>query len=380
MNASTQKPAYFDDGSPSDEPIKYAPKKTRYPESDAPDSMAGDAQESAPAPPWRRSRSGSAATFAGDVAITELRTKLALAPERLPEPPPPSSSGSRLGWAGRIAGAAIVIAVCFIAYRWGASPGQLPQPVPSPNTEVAAATDRSAAATDLARSVPAVNFVPAVYPPPAKAVPGAGALRQLTIGPAPAPSVDEAVRLAISANEADANAFIVISGLAPGATLSAGKEMTPRTWRLSVEELPQASLAPPQGFAGVMDLTVELRLPDNSVADRKNLQLEWSSRSVATPPSRQHDAAEITQMMNKGAELMANGDVAAARLMYQRAAETGEAAAAFALAETYDPLVLAKGGIPPNVERARTWYAKARELGSSQAPERLERLAGAAGR
>ena len=72
---------------------------------------------------------------------------------------------------------------------------------------------------------------------------------------------------------------------------------------------------------------------------------------------------------------MANGDVAAARLMYQRAAEAGEATAAFALAETYDPLMLAKGGIAPDVGLAQAWYARARELGSSQALERLDRLA-----
>jgi TPR repeat protein len=90
--------------------------------------------------------------------------------------------------------------------------------------------------------------------------------------------------------------------------------------------------------------------------------------------ARQHDAAEIAQMVKRGAELMANGDVAAARLMYQRAAETGDPVAAFALAETFDPLVLAKGGVPPDLAQARAWYEKARELGSATAPERLERL------
>jgi TPR repeat protein len=49
--------------------------------------------------------------------------------------------------------------------------------------------------------------------------------------------------------------------------------------------------------------------------------------------------------------------------------------AAFALAETYDPLVLAKGGVPPDVVVARAWYEKARDLGSTTASERLERLA-----
>jgi TPR repeat protein len=154
-------------------------------------------------------------------------------------------------------------------------------------------------------------------------------------------------------------------------------------WRLSVGELADATVTPPRGFAGIMDLTLELRLADGSVTDRRGLKLEWVGRgglAINSAPgsralARQHDAAEIAQMVKRGAELMANGDVAAARLMYQRAAEAGEAVAAFALAETYDPVMLAKGGVPPDVGLARYWYEKARDLGSTMAPERLERLA-----
>jgi hypothetical protein len=81
------------------------------------------------------------------------------------------------------------------------------------------------------------------------------------------------------------------------------------------------------------------------------------------------DAAEIAFMMKDGAEFIANGNIAAARMMFRPAAEAGDPAAAFALAETYDPLVLAKlgakGGIAPDVALAQRWYAKANELGYS---------------
>jgi hypothetical protein len=56
------------------------------------------------------------------------------------------------------------------------------------------------------------------------------------------------------------------------------------------------------------------------------------------------NAAEVASMMKNGAELMANGDIAAARLMFKRAAETGDGGASFALAETYDPLVPQENG------------------------------------
>jgi TPR repeat protein len=118
------------------------------------------------------------------------------------------------------------------------------------------------------------------------------------------------------------------------------------------------------------------------VADRKDLRLEWLARNViasAQPASRQHDADDIAVMIKSGADLMANRDFAAARLMYQRAAEAGSAMAAFALAETYDPLMVGKlnvrGGISPDFTLAAIWYEKAKALGSSEAPERLERLA-----
>jgi len=82
--------------------------------------------------------------------------------------------------------------------------------------------------------------------------------------------------------------------------------------------------------------------------------------------------------MKVGRDLMAQGDITAARMMFQRAAEAGEAAAAFALAETYDPAVVStlhlRGAIAPDVALAQSWYEKARDLGSSAAPERIVRL------
>jgi TPR repeat protein len=208
------------------------------------------------------------------------------------------------------------------------------------------------------------------------------AVSELTVGAARPQQADEAARLTVSAAHAGANATVVIGGLAPGSALSAGRQEGPNTWRLAVEELGGTAITPPRGFVGTMALALELHLADRTVADRKDLQLEWSGKSAAAPATsqpRQHDADEIALMMKSGADLMANGDISAARLMYQRAAEAGDAMAALALAETYDPLVLRrvnpKGGITPDVALAHTWYEKAKDLGSAVAPERLERLA-----
>jgi hypothetical protein len=148
--------------------------------------------------------------------------------------------------------------------------------------------------------------------------------RLMVVGAVRPLQMDETARLTVSAADTDANAAVVIGQLAPGSTLSAGTQMAPDTWRLSVEELRRAVIAPPRGFVGVMAVSLELHLADDSVADRKDLQLEWSGNDVsalAHPPSRQHDAEEIAMMIKVGAELMASRDFAAARLMYQRAAD-----------------------------------------------------------
>jgi hypothetical protein len=389
MNASVRASA---NGPSKDEALKYAPKKARPAEPEPtgagvpptepteptePDALEQDIPE-APEPPWKRTqRSSGGAAFVGDAAIAELRTKLALTPDRLPEPPPPSAAGSTLMWTGRITGVAVVVAFGFIGYRWGASPHDRSLAHLLSQARQPAAADQSAMPRSQSPGTTVVNAVPAVYPPPAKAGPSASSpFRHLMVGAVPVLQADDAARLVISATDAGADAAVVIGGLAPGSALSAGQAVTPTTWRLSVEELSGAAVTPPSGFAGTMDLNIELRLADGSVADRRSLQLQWLNRiPTAKPQPRSHDTSEIAQMVKRGEEFMANGDVAAARLMYQRAAEAGEAAAAFKLAETFDPLVYAKGGIAPDIRLAMTWYAKAKDLGSTQAPERLDTLA-----
>jgi hypothetical protein len=105
--------------------------------------------------------------------------------------------------------------------------------------------------------------------------------------------------------------------------------------------------------------------------------------NTATPPispapaQRQLGREEITVLLNRGKHLIANGDLAAARLVLQRAAEANDAEAALALAATYDPIVLRElkvYGLTADAAMARAWYQRARELGSAAALQRLEML------
>ena len=90
------------------------------------------------------------------------------------------------------------------------------------------------------------------------------------------------------------------------------------------------------------------------------------------------DPNEIASSLRRADDLIASGDLAAARLVLRRAANAGDARAAMTLAGTYDPLILEKLGVHgfvPDVAMARVWYEKAKKFGSAEAPQRLERLA-----
>lgn len=81
--------------------------------------------------------------------------------------------------------------------------------------------------------------------------------------------------------------------------------------------------------------------------------------------------------MKRGDDLFAQGDLAGARLYYERAAAAGNAKAAFALGRTHDPLVhemLRVRGLSPDPEQAAAWYRRAIANGSADAEQNLQKL------
>ena len=87
---------------------------------------------------------------------------------------------------------------------------------------------------------------------------------------------------------------------------------------------------------------------------------------------------EMANPLASGRTFLIIGDVTAARLAFRRAAESGDAQASLALGGTFDPLVLKSlgaVGVAADPAQARGWYQKAAELGSRDAPQRLNQLA-----
>jgi hypothetical protein len=85
-------------------------------------------------------------------------------------------------------------------------------------------------------------------------------------------------------------------------------------------------------------------------------------------------ASAVGTLVARGEQFLGTGDIASARLFFERAANGGDAKAAVRMGETFDAAFLAAAGVhgvQGDESRADFWYRRARELGgdpSSPAP------------
>jgi hypothetical protein len=150
-----------------------------------------------------------------------------------------------------------------------------------------------------------------------------------------------------------------------------------------VQNAPPQALAARQSPATLADRE-ELAnglTPGDIAADPKSAGRRQNAppqASAARPsPARLIDREELANLLRRGRYLLSIGDIAPARLLLERAADAHEASAAFDLAGTYDPAVLARShlsGIAPDLAMARMWYEKALSLGHPEAQQRLAQL------
>lgn len=84
--------------------------------------------------------------------------------------------------------------------------------------------------------------------------------------------------------------------------------------------------------------------------------------------------SEVAELLDHGDALLRNGDVASARLFYERAAGAGDGRAALRLGATFDPEFLGRlglGKLQANPAEARSWYSRALDLGVVDVKRRL---------
>lgn len=96
------------------------------------------------------------------------------------------------------------------------------------------------------------------------------------------------------------------------------------------------------------------------------------------PPDRPRPAAkESVALMARGDSLLGVGDVASARLFYERASDAGDGRAALRLGATYDPGFLNRVHLSRYADTAQAlaWYRRARDLGEGEAELWIQRIA-----
>ena len=84
---------------------------------------------------------------------------------------------------------------------------------------------------------------------------------------------------------------------------------------------------------------------------------------------------EIAELLARGDTLLRRGDIASARLFYERAANAGDGRAALRMGATFDPAFLGRDvlrGVLGDTAEARLWYQRARDLGEAEAERRLK--------
>lgn len=102
-----------------------------------------------------------------------------------------------------------------------------------------------------------------------------------------------------------------------------------------------------------------------------------SSQGFAAVPARTLDPDEVAGLLKRARGLIVIGDIVAARLLLERAADSQDVAATFLLAQTFDAAVLGKPDqrtVAPDPAAARSWYERAAGLGSLNAKQRLAQM------
>jgi hypothetical protein len=202
-----------------------------------------------------------------------------------------------------------------------------------------------------------------------------------------------AMLVALFSSDASRNAIVNGKGSMTSvfSALSAAAQSDPsQPTARDIRKDPARSSATENQTPGVRSVTTAAVAPPREeikIAYQSALQGRTPPAAAAAEPTTPEDAVRhlhhldpdvIASLLKRADALIASGDVAAARLVLLRAADAGDARAAMTLAGTYDPAVLEKldvHGVVPNVAMARSWYEKAKKLGSAEAPQRLEMLA-----
>jgi hypothetical protein len=239
--------------------------------------------------------------------------------------------------------------------------------------------------------------------------------------------INEPLELGVRVDAPAPGMDVMVKWMPAGARPTAGRRVTANEWRVPAQEISDTAIIPPTDFVGEMNLSASLRSTDGANLVTAFVRLTWASipsdsaavaaASTATaaplapvaaapvapaPPQPQavappsQDAAavdtpqaraeptqelspnEVAALVRRAQELLASGDLQAARVLLKRAADAQNARAALLLAKTFDPITLRQLSTAdpgPDLAQARNWYQRAKEWGSPEAQRQLDALA-----
>jgi hypothetical protein len=210
-----------------------------------------------------------------------------------------------------------------------------------------------------------------------------------------------------------ANTFVRVRGLPSSVSLTEGHAIAPGSWAIPLIGLPGLKAIVPAGVTGRSEMTVQLIGIDGTTYSETRSALVVGPPTMVAPPPRAaaepppkraavppppptpapavrpdrpstrgqqlppEEKERAEKLVAQGQRHLDQGNIGAARLFFQRAAEAGLAFGAIRLAATFDPAELSRlnaQGVRPDRDEARRWYERARELGAPEAEERLARL------
>jgi hypothetical protein len=299
--------------------------------------------------------------FEGDIAVQDLRRRLSLNPNLVPQPPAPEPGKPLFPWIGRLS--FLALAAATVAGFTVLMNSQ------EANRHIGARTGASPRLEGSIRGGTSSQPVKMIVE------------SQRTFANEPLP-------LGVWLDDASGGETVTMGGLASGTKLSAGTPLGATAWQVSARDLSKAFAFAPKDFVGVMNAVIDLRSRDRLV-DSQSVRLEWLPKKESHPepaPEASKGAAainpldpqEIAKLIQRGEDFVKKGDIPSARIALRRAASAGDAQASLALGMTFDPVFLGEQGVlgfASDVAQARSWYEKATQLGSAEASRRLARLA-----
>jgi hypothetical protein len=201
------------------------------------------------------------------------------------------------------------------------------------------------------------------------------------------------------------NSFLRLRGFPASVSLTEGHAIAPGSWAIPLFGLPSLKAIVPAGVSGRNEISITLVGVDGTTIAESRTALviaappppervqppppqRQATPAVAPPPVRRpsplppdlsvEDKARAQRMLSQGTKHLEQGNISAARMFFQRAAEAGLAAGALRLGATYDSQELGRfdslAGVTPDRNEARKWYELARDLGAPEATDRLGRL------